>query len=81
MVWLNHGRASSTMISAKARATRLMITDSRRNCRTSSGRSEPETFRSPTSRLRRAERAVLRFMKLMEAINKMKKATMAKMKT
>ena len=53
--------------------------DSPKNCLINRDRSAPTTLRRPTSFIRFAERAVARFIKLIQAIRRMKKATEAKM--
>ena len=56
-----------------------MIVDSPMNWPISCRRNAPSTLRMPTSCARPAERAVARFMKLMQAINRRKNATAEKM--
>ena len=53
-------------------------TDSPKNCFNRDDRSAPNTFRTPTSAARFEELAVDKFMKLMQAINKVSSATEAK---
>ena len=53
-------------------------TDSPKNCFSREDRSAPNTFRTPTSAARFEELAVDKFMKLMQAINKVSSATEAK---
>ncbi len=55
--------------------------DSVRNCIISSLRSVPNTFLIPTSFARLAERAVVRFIKLIQAISKINNATAENMYT
>src|SRR5215831_5540323 len=62
-------------------AIRLIRIDSVRNCLTRLLRSEPRTFRTPTSFARLEERAVERFIKLTQAMSKMKIAMAEKMYT
>ncbi|MNL62949.1 hypothetical protein D3C87_1870250 [compost metagenome] len=50
-------------------------TDSLTNCLASNPLAAPTTLRIPTSLARSAERAVVRFTKLMQAISRMKMAT------
>ena len=66
---------------AKTRATRLNRTDSPRNWPTSWLFDEPTTLRMPTSRARRADRAVARLTKLMPAMTRMRSATRVKRRT
>ena len=75
MIWLNDGSNSDTSPTASITAMLLSKIDSPRNCRINALRRAPEALRTPTSRARRADRAVARFIKLMQAINRMKKAT------
>ena len=51
------------------------------NCPINADRMAPTTFRIPTSFARFAERAVARFIKLIQAISKIKMATMVKRRT
>ena len=59
---------------ARIIAIRDWKTDSPKNCRTSWPLKAPTTLRNPTSLERCKERAVDRFMKLMQAISKTKRA-------
>ena len=53
--------------------------DSLKNCRINCGRPAPSTLRIPTSRARLVARAVARFIKLIQAISRMKNAIIDKM--
>ena len=66
------------MHNAITNAIMLINNDSPRNCFTSDFFSAPNTFRIPTSAERFEERAVDRFMKLMQAISKVNKAMEAR---
>ncbi len=74
---LNAGSASSTIMVATSIAMSAVATDSPRNCTMSWTRDAPSDFRTPTSRARFAERAVDRFMKLMQAIKRIIAAIVA----
>src|SRR5690606_38326432 len=63
------GKNRYTKTMAIPRATKAMINDSPINCLTRLRRSAPIALRSPTSIDRKEERAVERFIKLMQAIN------------
>src|SRR5436190_11876344 len=71
---LKAGNNNSVMVNANTKAIKLMKTDSPRNWRTREPFSAPSTLRIPTSALRLDERAVERFMKLIQAISKVNKA-------
>src|SRR5450631_2460349 len=69
---------------AKMATAREMMTirvDSDRNCKIRSLRRVPKTLRIPTSRARLADRAVVRFIKLIQAMSRMKIATAEKIYT
>ena len=78
MALLNHGNESSTRIRAKASASKLRITDSLKNWVISKERFDPDAFRKPISRALVADLAVERFIKLMEAMTRIKNAIRAK---
>src|SRR3569833_2307114 len=68
--WLKSGiskKASTIAITADSRVTKV---DSVRNCAIKLPRADPNTFLTPTSLARFEERAVDRFIKLTQAINK-----------
>ena len=73
-IWLNTGSSVHAANRAIVVAVNVMIKDSERNCTIRYLRGEPNTFRTPTSRARLAERAVDRFMKLMHANSNMNMA-------
>src|SRR5450755_25942 len=60
---------------AMMREMMTIMVDSERNWNIRSLRRVPRTLRMPTSRARFAERAVVRFIKLIQAISRMKMAT------
>jgi hypothetical protein len=62
-------------------ATKVTISDSDRNCAIRYLRGEPKTFLTPTSRARFDDLAVLRFMKLTQAISNIKMAMAEKIYT
>ena len=68
---LNRGRTTQSRSKASPRPRNDRTRDSPRNCLTISERRAPVTLRSPTSLPRLAERAVARFMKLMQARRRM----------
>src|SRR6185503_2635500 len=72
--WLNAGSSATAAKKAISAATKVINTDSVRNWKTKYLRGEPSTLRTPTSRARFAERAVERFMKLTQAISRIKRA-------
>src|SRR4030095_6432425 len=72
--WLNGGSKSQTIRTAKTMASKVSIIDSDRNCKMSCLRLAPTTFFIPTSFIRLEAFAVERFMKLMQAITKIKMA-------
>src|SRR5688572_6925124 len=78
---LNNGSAQYAIPIATSNDNNTVKVDSVRNCMTSFFRSVPNTLRMPTSRALPAERAVVRFMKLMQAISNINKATAEKMAT
>src|SRR4051812_20538421 len=65
--WLNNGNIAHATNTAITVAVSVTITDSARNWAIKYLLLEPNTLRTPTSRARLAERAVERFMKLMQA--------------
>ncbi|MGB2908766.1 MAG: hypothetical protein WBB73_16820 [Candidatus Aminicenantaceae bacterium] len=65
---LKAGRKTLTRTAAETAAKKANNIDSPKNCRIISGRLPPTTFLIPTSLARIVERAVERFMKLMQAI-------------
>ena len=67
-----------TIMIAKTSAVNAKVTDSVKNCRIKLLLRAPTTLRMPTSRARLAERAVARFIKLMQAITKTKIAIIEK---
>ena len=67
---LKAGKTNSTIIKANAKAINEITKDSLKNCPINSPRPEPMALRTPTSFALFSERAVLKFMKLMQAINK-----------
>ena len=64
----NTGSATSTMASASSIAIPVSNIDSPMNWTISWLRCAPTTLRTPTSRARCVDRAVVRFMKLMQAM-------------
>ncbi len=71
---LNAGNNNSVMVNANTNAMKLIKTDSPRNWLINEPFSAPNTFLMPTSALRFEDRAVLRFMKLMQAISNVNSA-------
>ena len=76
--WLNKGSKSHAIITAAAVATNVTSSDSVKNCAIKLLRGEPSTLRTPTSRARLEERAVDKFIKLTQAIRRIKQAIDAK---
>ena len=74
----NTGTISITITTAMISERILRKTDSNRNCRISCFLSEPMVFLTPTSLARLLDRAVERFIKLMQAISSMIKAVTEK---
>ena len=72
------GRKTSTSTTAIKTAKKVNRIDSVKNCLTSLALFEPNTLRIPTSFERVEERAVVRFIKLIQAISKMNPAIMEK---
>src|SRR5437868_14871664 len=70
----NEGNNNCAKTNARMKAISDINMDSPRNCRTSEFFSAPSTFLTPTSADRFEERAVERFMKLIQAINKVNTA-------
>src|SRR5215471_21631534 len=70
----NAGSNSFVKSSAIKNAITLISQDSPRNCFINDPFSAPNTLRTPTSDERLEERAVERFIKLMQAINNVNKA-------
>src|SRR5215831_12077506 len=64
------GRSNLVKTIASRKAIIDIRTDSPRNCRINELFSAPSTLRTPTSAARLLERAVDKFIKLMQAINK-----------
>src|SRR5678815_3168252 len=71
---LNKGRKNRASNKASIREMKHMMSDSPRNCFINDDLPAPITFLTPTSRARFSDRAVERFIKLMQAMNKMKMA-------
>ena len=71
---LNEGSRSQVMSTASSVENTVTSMDSDKNCAISWGRRAPTTFFIPTSFIRRAALAVERFMKLMQAITRIKRA-------
>src|SRR5579863_4674297 len=78
---LKNGKSDKATIKASTIAPKQYKIDSTRNCVTRSLRLDPSTFRTPTSRLRPAERAVERFMKLTQANSRIKTAIIMNIRT
>src|SRR5690554_555091 len=76
---LKAGKVAFTSTKAMIHAIKLNRMDSIKNCPTSCPCADPITLRTPTSLALLLAPAVERFMKLIAAINKIKKATAAKM--
>src|SRR5450432_370037 len=72
---LNPGIKTKLANMARTREIITITVDSERNCSTRFLRVVPKTFRIPTSRARLADRAVVRFIKLIQAIRRIKAAT------
>src|SRR3981081_679044 len=72
------GRKNSAIRNASRKARMDIIIDSPRNCHTRAFFSAPSTLRTPTSAERLEERAVARFIKLIQAISKVKSAMEAR---
>src|SRR5688572_12814486 len=68
------GKASNAIRNANNRAIKLSRTDSPMNCFIKDCFSAPKTFLMPTSEERLDERAVDKFMKLMQASRRVNKA-------
>ena len=66
-IWLKSGSMTHAANTAVTVAANVTINDSARNWAIKCFRDEPNTLRTPTSRARLADRAVDRFMKLMQA--------------
>src|SRR5690606_36443756 len=67
--WLNQGSNRSARKIANRNAMQAVKTDSLRNCAIRNCFGEPTVLRMPTSFARFSDRAVLRFMKFMQATN------------
>ena len=78
---LNLGRNNSTITRARVRAIAEIRIDSPRNCFMSWKRLAPTTFRNPTSLVRWTDRAVARFIKLIQAVMRIKNAMSVKKTT
>src|SRR5882672_6579545 len=76
--WLNNGNNNAAIPNARNNERKLTNTDSVKNWVMRLERSEPATFRMPTSFARLAERAVDRFIKFTQAISKIKMAIIEK---
>ena len=61
--------------------TTEITVDSVRNCKPSDARRAPMTFLKPISIARRVDRAVARFMKLIQAMTRIKIATTNRIRT
>src|SRR5579863_722205 len=70
--WLNRGNRSAAIPSAINNERKLISTDSVRNCVMRLERREPATFLMPISFKQLDDRKVERFMKLTQAINRIK---------
>src|ERR1017187_3363004 len=79
--WLYQGIASNSKPTDKIQAIVVSKIDSPINCHTRLLRNAPSTLRKPTSLERSTARMVERFMKLMQAINKIKTAMERKIYT
>ncbi len=77
-ILLSIGRKKITRRPAPAAPKKDRKTDSARNCLMRSKRVEPKVFLIPISLRRVSDRAVERFIKLMQARSRMKKATAEK---
>src|SRR5688572_30375575 len=75
----NTGKSTCTSNNASRNENTDKSNASPRNWRTNCFFSAPKTLRMPTSAARLAERAVARFIKLIQAISKIKIATEARM--
>ena len=71
---LNLGRKISTKINERKREKKATTRASPRNCLVICGRTAPMTLRIPTSLARLSDRAVVKFIKLMQAMINMKTA-------
>ena len=80
-ILLNKGIMAKASNMASMQEMKAVKVDSLRNCVIKFLRSVPNTLRTPTSLALFAERAVVRFMKLMQAISKIKMATAEKIYT
>src|SRR4030095_16253954 len=78
---LKTGSTRYAMMMASTSEKTAISVDSVRNWNMRNFLSVPSTLRIPTSLARLAERAVVRFMKLMQAINRINKATAEKIYT
>ena len=76
---LKAGRVSSTISNPSINAKKLTRIDSERNCEINLFFPEPTTFRRPTSLALVADLAVARFIKLIQAIKRIRTATTEKM--
>src|ERR1700753_903096 len=72
--WLNAGRKTITISSASTKAIKVINMDSPKNWRIRALFSAPNTFLTPTSAERLDERAVDKFIKLIQAISKVNMA-------
>src|SRR5580765_8488665 len=68
-IMLNQGSAANTINKAKPDEMITTRNDSAKNCAMSCLRPDPRVLRTPTSLALFSERAVLRFMKLIQASN------------
>src|SRR5690606_12374132 len=78
---LNHGSETLTSARATMNANTATRTDSHKNCWMSCFLAEPIDFRMPTSFARCSDRAVLKFMKLMQGSNNTNAPTTPKSQT
>src|SRR5580704_14339061 len=79
--WLKRGNKNNTITMAITNDRKQATKDSVRNCVIRLFFRPPNTFLTPTSFARLAEDAVERFMKLMQASNKIKMAIAEKIYT
>src|SRR5262249_3736846 len=77
-ILLKEGISRKTAIKEKRNAIKARIRDSKKNCSINCFLRDPNVFRTPTSFALFSERAVERFMKLIQAMRSMIKAMMLK---
>src|SRR5687767_8908072 len=75
VTWLNQGSNRTTMTEATTKANTTTNSDSPKNCLMICQRLDPTALRIPTSLPLFSERAVLRFMKLIQASSNTKMPT------